>query len=321
MFDKLKRVFKSITDTLASTVKETTTSIKTTITEAITTTTLSQDKVREVCDDLFIQLVECDVAVEVAEEIRDKVESSLINLKVPRFGDKESIIKNCIKNTLLELLSEIPNINFIDEISRRIKEKKPQVLLFLGPNGYGKTTSIAKIAHLLQRHGYSVVFAAADTFRAGAIEQLEEHGRRLGVKVIKHRYGSDPAAVAYDAVRHAEAKGIDFVMIDTAGRMHTDVNLMNELRKIYKVAEPDFSIFVADALLGNEALEVAKTYMKYVNIDGLIVTKVDAYPKGGSILTFLLTLKKPIIFIGTGQRYEDLKEFRKDWFIDQILSE
>jgi len=228
MFDKLKRVFKSITDTLASTVKETTTSIKTTITEAITTTTLSQDKVREVCDDLFIQLVECDVAVEVAEEIRDKVESSLINLKVPRFGDKESIIKNCIKNTLLELLSEIPNINFIDEISRRIKEKKPQVLLFLGPNGYGKTTSIAKIAHLLQRHGYSVVFAAADTFRAGAIEQLEEHGRRLGVKVIKHRYGSDPAAVAYDAVRHAEAKGIDFVMIDTAGRMHTDINLMNE---------------------------------------------------------------------------------------------
>ena len=321
MFDKLKRVFKSITDTLASTVKETTTSIKTTITEAITTTTLSQDKVREVCDDLFIQLVECDVAVEVAEEIRDKVESSLINLKVPRFGDKESIIKNCIKNTLLELLSEIPNINFIDEISRRIKEKKPQVLLFLGPNGYGKTTSIAKIAHLLQRHGYSVVFAAADTFRAGAIEQLEEHGRRLGVKVIKHRYGSDPAAVAYDAVRHAEAKGIDFVMIDTAGRMHTDINLMNELKKLYKVSNPDYSIFVADALLGNESLEIARTYMKYVNIDGLVVTKVDAYPKGGSILTFLLTLKKPIIFIGTGQRYEDLKEFRKDWFIDQILSE
>ena len=326
MFKKLKEVFKSFTNAITSAFKEVKTAVvekveKTTqvVSETITYTTLSEDKINELCDELFTQLIECDVAVEVAEQVIDHVKSELKNLKIPRFGEKEPLIKNCIRGALLKLLGDIPNVDFVELALKVRQERKPVVILFLGPNGYGKTTTIAKLAYLFLRQGYSVILAAADTWRAGAIEQLEEHGRRLGVKVIKHRYGADPAAVVHDAIAHAESKHVDFVMIDTAGRMHTDVNLMNELRKIYKVAEPDFSIFVADALLGNEALEVAKTYMKYVNIDGLIVTKVDAYPKGGSILTFLVVLKKPIYFLGTGQRYEDLVVFNKEKFIEQLL--
>ncbi len=155
----------------------------------------------------------------------------------------------------------------------------------------------------------------------GAIEQLEGHAAKLGVRVIKHGYGSDPAAVAYDAINHAKVRGgIDYVMIDTAGRMHTDINLMNELSKIQRVSRPDLSIFIADALLGNEALDIAKYYSKYVRIDGLIVTKVDAYPKGGAILTFLYELKKPIYFLGVGQGgYDDLRPFSKAEFFRQLI--
>ncbi len=148
---------------------------------------------------------------------------------------------------------------------------------------------------------------------------MEGHATKLGVRVIKHNYGSDPAAVAYDAISHAKVKGIDYVMIDTAGRMHTDINLMNELSKIQRVSKPDLSIFIADALLGNEALDIAKYYSKYVRIDGLIVTKVDAYPKGGAILTFLYELKKPIYFLGIGQGYDDLRPFNKMEFFRQLL--
>ncbi len=290
--------------------------------EAISYTKLSEDKIAKLCENLFIQLVECDVAVEVSEAITEAVKKQLAELKIPRFSsDKERIIRENIRKAILEVIKDIPDVDFLETVRKIYEERNPVVILFLGPNGYGKTTTIAKIGYLLKKNGYSVVFAAADTFRAGAIEQLEEHGRRLGIKVVKHRYGADPAAVIHDAIAHAESKGIDFVLVDTAGRMHTDVNLMDELKKIYRVAEPDLSIFVADALLGNEALEVAKTYSKYVNIDGLIITKVDAYPKGGSILTFLVTLRKPIYFLGVGQRYEDLIPFRKEWFIEQILGE
>ena len=291
------------------------------ISEAVVYTRLSEDKISKLCENLFIQLVECDVAVEVSEAITEAVKRELSELKIPRFGsDKEKLIKDCIRRAILNVIGDVPDVDFLDLVKKIYEERSPVVILFLGPNGYGKTTTIAKVGYLLKKSGYSVIFAAADTFRAGAIEQLEEHGRRLGIKVIKHRYGADPAAVIHDAIAHAESKGIDFVLVDTAGRMHTDVNLMDELKKIYRVAEPDLSIFVADALLGNEALEVAKTYSKYVNIDGLIITKVDAYPKGGSILTFLVVLRKPIYFLGVGQRYEDLMPFRKEWFIDQLLS-
>ena len=304
MFDRLKNAFKSFTNTIVN---------------SITTTELSEDKLNEIRDELFMQLVESDVAVDVADAICNAMVNYLRGIKVPRFGDKESVIKNGIIDVMNKLFSDIPDVDFMNEVTRILQTKKPVVLLFLGPNGYGKTTTIAKITHQLMKRGYTAVWAAADTYRAGAIEQLEGHAAKLGVRVIKHGYGSDPAAVAYDAVNHARVRGIDYVMIDTAGRMHTDANLMSELSKIQRVSKPDLSIFIADALLGNEALDIAKYYSKYVRIDGLVVTKVDAYPKGGAILTFLYELKKPIYFLGVGQGYDDLRPFNKLEFFRQLI--
>ncbi len=304
MFDKLRSAFKSFTNTIVN---------------SIATTELSEDKLSDIRDDLFMQLVESDVAVDVAEAICDAIINYLREFKVPRFGDKESIIRNGILEVMNKLFSEIPDVDFISEVTKELQAKKPVVLLFLGPNGYGKTTTIAKVTHQLMKRGYTAIWAAADTYRAGAIEQLEGHAARLGVRVIKHGYGSDPAAVAYDAISHAKNKGIDYVMIDTAGRMHTDVNLMNELSKVQRVSRPDLSIFIADALLGNEALDIARYYSKYVRIDGLVVTKVDAYPKGGAILTFLYELKRPIYFLGVGQGYDDLRQFNKVEFFRQLV--
>ena len=305
MFDKLRNALKSFTNSIVSSIK---------------TTELSEDKLSEVREELFMQLVEADVAVDVADAVCDAIINNLKGVKVPRFGDKESVIRNSILEALNRMFSDVPDVDFISEVTKALQVKKPVVLLFLGPNGYGKTTTIAKITHQLMKRGYTAVWAAADTYRAGAIEQLEGHANKLGVKVIKHSYGSDPAAVAYDAINHARVKGIDYVMIDTAGRMHTDVNLMNELSKVQRISKPDLSIFIADALLGNEALDIAKYYSKYVKIDGLIITKVDAYPKGGAILTFLYELKKPIYFLGVGQGYDDLKPFNKREFFDQLLT-
>jgi len=302
MFDRLRRTFRSLADSLA---------------EAITTSTLSEGKIKEICDELFVNLVESDVAVEVAEAIVNSIKESLAQLRIPRFTDKERIIRGHLMEALLNLLSDVADVDFLS-MTREVKVR-PIVMLFLGPNGYGKTTTIAKITRLLMKNNYSVIWAAADTFRAGAIEQLEIHARRLGIKVIRHAYGADPAAVAFDAVNYARSHGISVVMIDTAGRMHTDINLMSELSKIQRVTKPHFSIFIADALLGNEALEIARSYSKHVNIDGIVVTKVDAYPKGGSIITLLYTLRKPIYFLGTGQGYDDLKPFNKKEFIEQIL--
>ncbi len=222
MFDKLKNAFKTFTNTLVN---------------SITTTELSEDKLNEIRDELFMQLVESDVAVDVADAICNAIINYLRDLRVPRFGDKESIIKNGVLDVMNKLFSDVPDVDFMSEVTKMLQEKKPVVLLFLGPNGYGKTTTIAKITHQLMKRGYTAVWAAADTYRAGAIEQLEGHATRLGVRVIKHGYGSDPAAVAYDAISHARNRGIDYVMIDTAGRMHTDTNLMNELSKVQRLAD------------------------------------------------------------------------------------
>ncbi|MCG2863249.1 MAG: signal recognition particle-docking protein FtsY [Vulcanisaeta sp.] len=304
VFDKLRNAFRSFTNSL---------------TNLITTAELSESKLEELRNDLFMQLVEADVAVDVADAISASIIEQLRNLRIPRFGDRESVIRNAIVEALERMFSDVPDVDFMSEVTKIHRTKKPVVLLFLGPNGYGKTTTIAKITYQLMKSGYTAVWAAADTYRAGAIEQLEGHANKLNVRVIKHGYGSDPAAVAYDAISHARARGIDFVMIDTAGRMHTDTNLMNELSKIQRVSKPDLSIFVADALLGNEALEIAKYYSRYVRIDGLVVTKVDAYPKGGAILTFLYELKRPIYFLGVGQGYDDLKPFNKGEFFRQLL--
>jgi len=200
-----------------------------------------------------------------------------------------------------------------------IKTKRPSLFLFLGFNGSGKTTSLAKVGNYLKKKGYSCVFAAGDSFRAASIEQLEEHGKRIKIDVIKHRYGADSAAVIFDAKKHAEAKNLDVVLADTAGRSHTNRNLMDELTKVCRVNKPDLKILVIDSLVGNDAVPQAKMFNDAVGIDAVMFTKIDVNEKGGSILSVAHTLKKPILFLGTGQEYLSLKTFKPEEFIEKIL--
>ena len=192
--------------------------------------------------------------------------------------------------------------------------------MLVGVNGTGKTTTLAKIGHLLKNNGYSVVIAAADTYRAGSIEQLQKHADNLGIRVIKQNYGSDAAAVAFDAVAHAKAKHTDVVLIDTAGRMQSNKNLINEMKKIARVAEPDLKIFIGDALAGNDVLSQAKEFHEAIEIDGAILTKVDADPSGGAALSITYVTGRPIIYIGTGQTYADLKKFEPEWFARRLVA-
>jgi fused signal recognition particle receptor len=191
--------------------------------------------------------------------------------------------------------------------------------MFVGINGTGKTTTIAKVAQFFSDKRYSVLLACADTYRAGSIEQLEEHAKRLGLRVIKSNYGGDPAAVAFDAVNHAKAHGINVVLIDTAGRMQTNQNLMNELVKIKRVIGPDLTVLTVDSLIGNDAVMQAEEFNNSVGIDATILTKVDADVKGGSALSVTYVTQKPILFIGVGQAYKDLEVFNPEEFVNMVL--
>jgi fused signal recognition particle receptor len=193
--------------------------------------------------------------------------------------------------------------------------------MFVGINGTGKTTVIAKLASRLQKHGYSCVLAASDTFRAGAIEQLTIHSEKLGCKIIKHQAGGDPAAVAYDAVEHAKARKRDVVLIDTAGRMQTNTNLMDEMKKIKRVAKPDIVVFVGDSLAGSDAVEQAKRFDEAVGIDGVVLTKIDADAKGGAALSIAKAIGKPIIYVSLGQEYDQFRKFDADWMVAHIFGD
>ena len=194
------------------------------------------------------------------------------------------------------------------------------VACLLGPNGTGKTTTLAKLGDLYQKNGFTVIIAASDTYRAGSIEQLEKHAERLGIKTVKQDYGSDAAAIAYDAVAHARARRIDVVLIDTAGRMQTAKNLIEEMKKIARVAEPDLKIFIGDALAGNDALSQAQSFHDAIEIDGAILTKVDAHPSGGAALSITFVTGRPVVYVGVGQEYGDLRKFNPEWFAQRLIS-
>jgi fused signal recognition particle receptor len=285
----------------------------------ITTTELTEGKIHPVLGDFKLNLVENDVAFSVADYICEEMEKRLNGVQVKRLEDRKTIVKENLTKVLLEILTAKEKIDLLQRVDEKRKRNEPYVILFVGINGTGKTTSIAKVAKFLMRNGYSVVLACSDTYRAGSIEQLEEHARRLGVKMIRHKYGADPAAVAYDAISHAKAQGVNVVLIDTAGRIQTDRNLMNELGKIKRVITPDLTVLTVDALTGNDAVMQAEEFHKTVGIDGTILTKVDADVKGGSALSVTYVTGKPIIFIGVGQRYEDLQPFNPEQFTEMIL--
>ncbi len=285
----------------------------------VTTTELKAEKLRPVLGDFKLSLIENDVAVSVADHICEEMEKRLDGVQIKRLEDRGKIVRANLDEILLNVLTTNEKIDLLKRVKEKRKSNEPYVILFVGINGTGKTTSIAKVANFLMKNDYSVVLACSDTYRAGSIEQLEEHARRLGVRMIKHKYGADPAAVAYDAISHAKAQGINAVLIDTAGRIQTNRNLMNELQKIKRVISPDVTVLTVDALTGNDAVMQAEEFHKTVGIDGTILTKVDADVKGGSALSVTYVTKKPIVFIGTGQRYEDLQEFDPEQFTKMIL--
>ncbi|MHC1585678.1 MAG: signal recognition particle-docking protein FtsY [Candidatus Syntropharchaeia archaeon] len=265
--------------------------------------------------ELEMALLESDVAFSVAEEIVSSVKEELIGKKKKWREKTDELVENALKNAIRRVLS----VNGMD-LEKFIEEReKPVNILFVGVNGTGKTTTIAKIAKMLKDKGYSVVLASGDTFRAGAEEQIEIHAKKLDIKVIKHKQGADPAAVVYDAISYARAKHRDVVLADTAGRMHTNINLMDQLKKIHRVTKPDLVIFVDEAIAGNDAVERAKQFNEAIGIDCTILTKTDADAKGGAAISIAYCTSKPILFLGTGQEYSDLIKFDPEWMIEKLF--
>jgi fused signal recognition particle receptor len=276
---------------------------------------LSDDDLDNITSELQLDLIQSDVAVETTDAILEKLRSVLKDRDLDK-GRVHEEIREALRGVLKGILTPEKDVDFLTFIK---SAEKPVKIVFLGVNGSGKTTTIMRVASLLRKNNISVVFAAADTFRAGAIEQLSTHGERLGIKTVSHQKGADSAAVIYDAVEHAKARKIDVVLADTAGRMQTKANLMDEMKKIIRVNSPHLRIFVGDALTGNDAVDQARVFNSEVGIDGIILTKMDADVKGGSALSITHETKKPILFVGIGQTPEDLKKFDVDWFLDNIL--
>jgi fused signal recognition particle receptor len=290
---------------------------------AIKTTTkeLSEKNLKDAVWELQMVLIQNDVAVEAAEHICALTKEKLLGTRAGRLENVSKLFKTAIFESVLEVLTPKYPLNLLEFVKGKKSKGEITTILFVGVNGTGKTTTLAKIANMLKKNGFSVVIAAGDTFRAGSIEQLDRHAERLGIRIIKQDYGADAAAVAFDAIAHAKAKHIDVVMIDSAGRMQSNKNLLEEMKKIARVANPDLKLFVGDALAGNDALSQAREFNAAIGIDGAILTKVDADPSGGAALSIAFVTGKPVILIGIGQGYDDIKEFDPEWFAQRLIGD
>lgn len=302
MFDKLKRAFSNAAKSISQ--KE-----------------LSEKDLDESLFDLQVALLESDVSQEVIDDLSVQIKNNLVGMKIQKNETAEQIVASTLKNNFSEILSKAGSIDLLDMIQEK-KQKKdgPFVMVFLGINGTGKTTTVAKVANLLKKNGFSVVIAAADTHRAGAIEQITKHAENLSIKVISQRYGADPSAVSRDALEYAKKHYIDTVLIDTAGRMQTAKNLMYEIGKIVKVIKPDIKLFIGDSLAGNDTINQAREFFSYTEFDGAILTKSDADAKGGAAISISYITSKPIVYLGMGQGYDDLILFDNEKFIDAIFN-
>src|SRR3989339_302276 len=276
---------------------------------------ISEEEFNNYSEELEMLLLENNVAFEVTEKVLEELKEKLVGKEIPK-KELEQEIKNNLKEILKEILIE--PFNIVEKIKEKSKRGEPYVILFCGINGTGKTTTIAKIAHMLKQEKLSCVIAAADTFRAAAIDQIKTHGERLDTKVIAHEYGSDPASVGYDAIKYAKKNNIPCVLIDTAGRIHTATNLLREMEKIVKVCKPDTKIFVGESITGNDAIEQVKSFNDIIGIDGIILSKADIDEKGGTALSLGYTTKKPILYLGIGQEYNQIELFDKNKFLEKL---
>jgi fused signal recognition particle receptor len=302
MFDRLKSAFSSVASALRE--KE-----------------LTEADLDKAVFDFQLSLVESDVAQTVADSLTKEVQKSLAGARVDRSADLSEVVKERLAAALGGAFEKAGTVDLVQAAKEKRKSGEPYVVLFLGINGTGKTTSVAKLANYVKKNGLSVVCAAGDTHRPGAIEQLTEHCDRLGVKVVSQRYGADPAAVGRDGVLYSKAHHVDCLLIDTAGRMQTNQNLMEEMAKIARVVEPDFKMFVADALTGNDAVSQAELFNASVGFDGAILTKADADVRGGAALSIVYSTGKPVLFFGVGQSYDDLSPFDQKKFLDSLTKD
>lgn len=300
MFDRLKQAFSAVTT-------------------AIKEKELTDKDLDEVAFNFQLSLIESDVGQSVAETLTTEVQKSLSGTRVERSVDPSEVVGERLTTVLKAAFARAGTVDLAANIREKSKSGEPYVILFLGINGTGKTTTVVKVAKYLRKQGLSVVCAAGDTHRPGAIEQLTEHADRLSLKVVAQRYGADPAAVGRDGVLYAKAHHVDSLLIDTAGRMQTNQNLMEEMAKIRRVVKPDFRIFVADALTGNDAVSQADLFNQHVGFDGAVLTKADADVRGGAALSIVYSTGKPVIFLGVGQGYDDLVPFDSQKFLDSLL--
>ncbi|KQB34977.1 signal recognition particle-docking protein FtsY [Acidiplasma cupricumulans] len=316
MFDKLKKKFSEIFSKQNdnNSVVENDVSSEKQVNEENTGKEGNQRVIKrsEIDNQIMEILLESDVSLDSADLITEKLKERMGKLK--RRVDFYSV-EDELKNVIKEIISE--NQNRFDILN---PGKKPYIILFLGINGTGKTTTIAKLAYYLKNNGKKVVISASDTFRAGAIEQISILGKNIGVEVIKHDFKSDPASVAFDAIEHARARSLDYVLIDSAGRMQTNKNLLDEMKKIKRVSKPDLTLLVLDAMIGQDVIEQANTFAREINFDGIILTKLDTDSKGGAVISVSTEIKKPILFVGTGQNMDDIMPFDPDWYINKIFS-
>jgi fused signal recognition particle receptor len=301
MFDKLKKAFSSAAKGIGQ--KE-----------------LTEQALDDSLLDLHIALLESDVAQEVVEDLSTKLKNELLGLKLEKGQDAARIVQAKLQAAVAEIFARAGKLDLIERIKAKKESKAgPFVIVFLGINGTGKTTTVAKVANLLRKAGFSVVVAAGDTHRAGAIEQLEQHTNRLSLKIVKQRYGADPSSVGRDAYEHAKKNYLDIVLMDTAGRMQTSKNLMDEMGKIVRVVKPDIKLFIGDSLAGNDTINQAREFFEYTNFDGAILTKIDADAKGGAAMSIAHITSKPITHVGVGQGYDDIIPFDPDKFIESLF--
>jgi fused signal recognition particle receptor len=275
---------------------------------------ISEKDIGDALQELEMVLLESDVALPVTDEIIAHVKLELTG-RHRKIGEPvDVLVMRALRSALLEVLG--PGFDLTGYVAGH---ERPVKILFTGVNGTGKTTTIAKVAHFLKKSGFSVVIGAGDTFRAGAIEQIDIHAERVGIKVIQHQAGADPSAVLFDTIQYAQAHKIDVVLADTAGRFHNRANLMNQLEKIRRVMKPDLIVYVDEAVAGNDAVVRAAEFERTVGADAVVLTKADMDSKGGAAISIAHTIGKPLMFLGTGQGYEDIVPFSPERVVDEIL--
>jgi fused signal recognition particle receptor len=280
-------------------------------------TVIDEDDLDAHLENLEFALLGSDVEYEVTQEILDGVEQNLVGETRRRLESTGNLAQDALREALYDVIS----VGQFDFEQRILEADKPVVIIFTGVNGVGKTTTIAKLAHYFEQRGLSSVLANGDTYRAGANEQLEQHADNLDKKIISHEQGSDPTAVIYDAVEYAEANEVDVVLGDTAGRLHTSEGLMDQLAKIDRVIDPDMTLFVDEAVAGQDAVNRAREFDDAAEIDGTVLTKADADSQGGAAISVAHVTGKPILFLGTGQDYDDLERFDPERIVDSLLGE